>query len=284
MNQEVLQKSVRKLRKLLKKAPKRPDPEFVHDLRTRSRKFESILTAVKPNAAKRDKQLLRNMKRVRSRAGKVRDMDVLTGHAASVQEHDEQQCLVQLLEELGTRRTQEAKKLRRVVSRRGTTLRRELKRSGRKLGKKLQDGSSQRPAAEAAAKVLQLSSDLRNPAKLNRNNLHPYRLKVKELRYVLQLDGNSAGQDFINKLGEVKDAIGEWHDWEELIAIAEEVDSHDGNCRLLERLKEISRRKFEAAMKSAEQMRSGYLQSRRKTAGRKAPPLPGLEVAAKMAA
>ena len=284
MNEEVIEKSVRKLRKLLKKAPKRPDPEFVHDLRTRSCKFESILTALKPKAARRDAQLLRGMKRVRSRAGKVRDMDVLTGHAATLQQHDEQQCLVQLLEELGRRRAEEAKKLRRVISRRGPLLRRKLKRSARKLEKKLRNGSNQRTMAEAAARVLQLSSDLRNPARLNRSNLHPYRLKVKELRYVLQLAGNPKNGDFIGQLGEVKDAIGEWHDWEELIAIAEQVQSHDGSCRLVKGLKDISQQKFDQAIGAAEELRGKFLQAHKMPAAREAPALPVIEAAAKMAA
>ncbi|PYV55086.1 MAG: hypothetical protein DMG91_13010 [Acidobacteria bacterium] len=220
MNEEVIEKSVRKLRKLLKKAPKRPDPEFVHDLRTRSCKFESILTALKPKAARRDAQLLRGMKRVRSRAGKVRDMDVLTGHAATLQQHDEQQCLVQLLEELGRRRAQEAKKLRRVISRRGPLLRRKLKRSARKLEKKLRNGSNQRTMAEAAARVLQL----------------------------------------------------------------EQVQSHDGSCRLVKGLKDISQQKFDQAIGAAEELRGKFLQAHKMPAAREAPALPVIEAAAKMAA
>jgi hypothetical protein len=42
---------------------------------------------------------------------------------------------------------------------------------------------------------------------LNKPNLHPYRLKVKELRNVLQMADNADQQEFITRLGEVKDAI-----------------------------------------------------------------------------
>jgi CHAD domain-containing protein len=68
--------------------------------------------------------------------------------------------------------------------------------------------------------VLKLSIELATPATLNRTNLHAYRLKIKERRYVLEMADDPGNQEFIDKLGEVKDAIGEWHDWEELIAIA----------------------------------------------------------------
>jgi hypothetical protein len=58
----------------------------------------------------------------------------------------------------------------------------------------------------------------------------PTALKVKELRYVLQLSEDAQKQQLVNKLGAVKDAIGEWHDWEELIAIAANALSHGARC------------------------------------------------------
>ena len=70
------------------------------------------------------------------------------------------------------------------------------------------------------AKAIKLSSQLKSPPRLSRSTLHPYRLKVKELRDVLQLSDRTADKDFLKELGEVKDAIGEWHDWEELTSIA----------------------------------------------------------------
>jgi len=53
---------------------------------------------------------------------------------------------------------------------------------------------------------------------------------------------------FIDSLGPVKDAIGEWHDWEELIAIASDLDEHRPNCKLVRELKTISDRKYERAL------------------------------------
>jgi CHAD domain-containing protein len=52
------------------------------------------------------------------------------------------------------------------------------------------------------------------PLQLRKSNLYQYRLKVKELRNLLQLAEDADQQAFIDRLGEVKDAIGEWHDWE----------------------------------------------------------------------
>jgi CHAD domain-containing protein len=60
-------------------------------------------------------------------------------------------------------------------------------------------------------------------------------LKIKELRYVLEMADGPRNQEFIDRLGEIKDAIGEWHDWEELIAITVEVLDHKANLQTVER-------------------------------------------------
>ena len=44
-----------------------------------------------------------------------------------------------------------------------------------------------------------------------------------------------AEDNFAKELGEVKDAIGEWHDWEELAGIATQVIQHK-RCELLVRI------------------------------------------------
>ena len=119
------------------------------------------------------------------------------------------------------------------------------------------------PSAEAAATALKLATELENPPALNKNNLHPYRLNVKELRNVLQLADDSGNQAFIDTLGEVKDAIGEWHDWEELIAIATDLLDHGPGCKLLQQLKTISAGKYDRALALANKLRKDFLSSSR---------------------
>src|SRR6266478_2437904 len=96
-----IKKNIRKLRKLLKKAPKLPNPDEIHDLRTQIRRFEAMLEALDVNCKRNERRVLRYLGRIRKRAGKIRDMDVLTGHASTVQVDQERDCLVQLLEYLG---------------------------------------------------------------------------------------------------------------------------------------------------------------------------------------
>ena len=112
------------------------------------------------------------------------------------------------------------------------------------------------------AKALELSSELKRPVRLNRNNLHPYRLKVKELRNVLQLSDRADDIEFVERLGQVKDAIGDWHDWEELVRIAKEVLDHGASCKLISQLKATSNSKYEYAVSSTDGLRNTYLKDR----------------------
>jgi hypothetical protein len=80
-------------------------------------------------------------------------------------------------------------------------------------------------------------------------------LKVKELRYVLQLSEDKHFEKFVNQLGAVKDAIGEWHDWEELGAIAADVVDQGPQSKLAKQLKEITDERFRKALSITNSMR-----------------------------
>jgi CHAD domain-containing protein len=265
-----IQKSVRRVRKFVAKAPKNPTPEKVHDLRTSARRLEAAVEALGLGSKRREKKLLRDLAEVRKRAGKVRDMDVFTGHLLDLPpQNGEKECLIELTEHLGIRRAKAAKKLRQTAKdlepRLETELRKGSKYFEKLLGRegKQSDGAAAEASSEAVARALELSSELRSPARLDKRNLHPYRLKVKELRYVLQLSEEGQKEQFVNKLGEVKDAIGEWHDWEELIAIATDVLSHGPQCELVRTLKATSEKKFERALALANELRRTYVEARR---------------------
>jgi CHAD domain-containing protein len=262
-----IEKSMRKLRKLVRKAPKRPTPDNIHDLRTYTRRFEAAAGALNLGSRRNERRLLRDLARARKRAGKIRDMDVLTSYTSKVDAGQQQDCLVQLLEYLGARRYRQAERLQATMKKRGSSLRRRLKRASARIDKVIaaeSNGSSAAQngaSADAMSSAVKLSEDLALPKILNKSNLHPYRLKVKELRYVLQMSDSPDTRGFIDSLGEVKDAIGEWHDWEELIAIASDLDEHGPNCKLVQELKEISERKYDHALSLTNQMRREYLRS-----------------------
>jgi CHAD domain-containing protein len=259
INVDRIQKSVRKVRKFVKKAPLDPAPEQIHDLRTHARKLESSLHALSIGSNRDERRLLKSIKQIRKRAGKVRDMDVLTGHVCSASVAGEQDCAVQLLEHLGAQRRKNAKKLHARVLKERAALKKGLQREATELDGLIQDGRPDEASAQAAAHALELTSELSDPPRLNKGNLHPYRLKVKELHYVLQIAESDGQKAFVKHLGEVKDAIGEWHDWEELIAIGGDVLDHGAGCGLVQKFKEISESKYERALALANRLRRAYL-------------------------
>jgi CHAD domain-containing protein len=257
------QKPVRKLRKFLKKMSPRPTPGKVHDFRTNTRRVEASVAALSLDSKRNGRRLLKELARVRKKAGKVRDMDVLTGFASSLHPKDENDCAVQLLEHLGARRENYAKRMYSVVHKRGALLRRRLKRISTRFDKLTRKNGPHawKAAADVTASAISLSAELSTPRRLGRTSLHPYRLKVKQLRNLLQMAKGANDQSFVDTLGEVKDAIGEWHDWEELVCIAADVLNHGPKCQLLAVLKKTSNDKYEHASRLTEQMRMKYLRS-----------------------
>src|SRR5262245_27954486 len=100
--------SVRKLRKLIRKTARRPSVEHVHDLRTHTRRLEAAIDALGLAERGNERRIGTRLARVRKRAGKVRDMDVLTADATTVTMRGERDCLVELVEHLGAERHRHA--------------------------------------------------------------------------------------------------------------------------------------------------------------------------------
>lgn len=72
------------------------------------------------------------------------------------------------------------------------------------------------------------------------------------------LHADRQGSKLVVELKKVKDAIGEWHDWEELIALANKVLDHGNRCLLKRRLKSISEKKFHSALSLANGLRHRF--------------------------
>ena len=283
-----VQKSVRKIRKLLKKMSAKPTLDQVHDFRTNSRQMEATLESFGLTSGL-GRRVLKPLSRLRKRAGKIRDMDVLTGHAAGIHTKDsEQDCAVELLEYLGAQRRKHARKFHSISRQDGPKLRRRLKRAARKFAKleaKVGQARRPKPKPEPSASALALGAELASTPRLNRSSLHPFRLKVKELRNVLKL-AQSPDHDLVNALGDVKDAIGEWHDWQQLVTIAEKASDHGTQCKLIQELKTVAAAKYGRALSQAEKLRDGSLgaSAKKKQSGSGAASEEVLHAAMKLAA
>ena len=75
--------------------PKRPGIEQIHDLRTSSRRFETEVDAFGLSSKPNERRLLPDLRRIRKRAGKIRDLDVLTGHLLGLVVNREQDCIIE---------------------------------------------------------------------------------------------------------------------------------------------------------------------------------------------
>lgn len=266
------EKPLQQMRKLLKKLPQNPAPDEVHRLRTRARKIEAIAAALEPADARKTKKLLKLIKPVRKAAGDVRDMDVLTGDLLHMPQNGNREVsndsLIRLVEHLGTVRRKSAGGLLRAVNRQRNPARRSLKQYA-KLVESV--GKGKKPAPIEIARALNspdgsgslassLMTELREWPRLNRQNIHAFRLKVKELRYVLQLFP-SADRGLVDSLGKVKDEIGDWHDWQQLAGIARDILNARKDKALLDEIDASAKQKLAHALSGANALRRRYLKS-----------------------
>lgn len=251
-------KPLRKVRKALGHPSRSLTPEGVHKLRTQCYRIESMLRAFSLDQSRAGARLLQSIEPIRKRAGKLRDMDVLTGLAATLSGGDASEPLVQLVEDLGARHAKHLGKLKKTLCRERGRARQALK-SCRKKMEEAHGGSksdvADRRRRSALTHALELSSELAQWPKLGTENLHPFRLKVKELRYVLQLSSDSDRQ-LIGALGEAKDALGEWHDWSELAALAGKVLG--GQDWVSKRAAAVAQSRLGHALKVAMQLRKQF--------------------------
>lgn len=270
LDAKTVHKPFRKLEKLLKSFPDEPSPEDIHDVRTQTRRIEAIVDAF--HGRKSGKSLVKTLKPIRKVAGEVRDMDVLTDFTVSLKPGGDGDCRLQLMEYLAAQRKKSAAKLARRVRAHAKRVRASLKQYGKFAEDGLDAASapSAKPKAtregreksvDSMATSLDLEQELRAWPKLTQKNIHPFRLKVKEWRYVLQL-GQDRNSKLIEALVEVKDRIGLWHDWNELSGIAGKILDHGARCSIAAQIRARTKDELERAVKKANAFRAQYLPMR----------------------
>lgn len=289
LDRKKLEECFVKLRKLVRRMSKRATQDEVHDIRTHARRVEATLQALQLDRSREGRRVLRAVTPMRKKAGDVRDMDVLTGFAAPLSRKGDEPCLIKLLEHLGQDRGRAANKLRKTVAKHRKAASRGLKDCAWFIEKNFDKHNSAKLKEwpiDATADALRISGELSAWPRLSAENLHAFRLKVKEMRYVLDLSGQSS--ELTEHLGEVKDQIGEWHDWIELEAIAKRVLSDCKHCKVIAEIEHIARQKFKAALKAAQLLRSKYFEPQDKRRKRHSKRLtikePVLKASARLAA
>jgi CHAD domain-containing protein len=282
---------LRKLHKELSHPARTLNPEDVHDLRTRCYRVESTLQAIGLAQDSRGSDLVGALEEIRKKAGKVRDADVMTNLAATLADEGQGDALVQLLENLGIRRDRFAAKLKKTINAERGTACSELKRIRKRIEKHLavsDSNAAENWSRNAITRSVELSQEIAGWPKLTAGNLHPFRLKVKQFRSVLQLSTDPE-REFLDALRETKDSAGEWHDWSELEARSVKVLGDQGRSKLPKQIRSITEDRLQHALNLATSLREKYfgLDESRQGSRKKSPVKikePVLRAAAKMAA
>ncbi len=270
-----VEKPVRKLRKSLKNLPHDPPIEAVHDLRINARRFEAMVAALALDRMKRARPLLKGIKHLRKAAGAVRDMDVLAADALMLAGDPRGQSVLSLIQHLEAKRIERAHELHNTVGKQRKDLTKGLKKLLRKIEKRLQsyDPSQTTPANtldSTAAAILMNELILWPP--FSAENLHAFRIKVKELRYMLQL-ADHADAKLLGALDEAKDRIGDWHDWQQLAEIGKRTLDAKNGLATLEAIKSIGDKKLKQALAAAQEIKRRALQIGKAKAARVNQPL-----------
>jgi len=257
-----MKQPARKLRKSLKSLPRDLPIAYVHGLRTQTGRLEAIIAASVLERKKLARQLLKTLKPVRKAAGEVRDMDVLAAKARTLTGR-RNDSVARLVEHLVDTRIESARALLQTLAKRQKKTRRSLKGFAKQVGQKSSaksSGARAKPARnwlkdDAASR---LAAELNQWPELNAENLHSFRLKVKELLYVLHLVRN-ADVEFIEALGKAKEEIGDWHDWHQLAVIAERKLDLQKDRAALNRIEETGKNKLEKALVAARSIKDRVL-------------------------
>src|SRR5438270_3447733 len=90
----------RKLGRELSKLSSKPQPRNVHQFRTTTRRVEAVIGELVPEPDRNLRKLMKQLSRLRRRAGKVRDMDVLIANLRNLKVSEEPRRKTEVLRTL----------------------------------------------------------------------------------------------------------------------------------------------------------------------------------------
>ncbi len=211
---------------------KKPKPSSIHDLRTTIRRVETVLATLGdglPGAAR----LVKQIKKLRRRAGYVRDVDVLLAALRTVQARpkSDKKHVRGRLEKL---RKKHVRKLVNCIEHElAAGLNNHLKRAAKALTDAPAERRHQAEGTALTAALKKFSALTQEYSSLNDQNLHEFRMVCKRVRYAAEADAGLPTADrAIQQLKRIQDAIGDWHDWLNLAQTAETV-LDDGDSPVL---------------------------------------------------
>jgi len=265
--QERCQFVFQKLERILERLCTEQEASTVHSFRTTTRRLQTLLEEIIPECSRRQRKLLKLLRRMRKQAGKIRDLDVQLAALRSLKIPQEPRRKTLLIQGLIELRAAHEKTLRKALTK---DLASEIGRRLKKTQKEVELKHARDPLA-AAREILSRAVPSGEP--LTEETLHRCRLLVKRARYAAEFAPESpAATRFIAQLKQLQDALGHWHDWLTLTHTAAERLGGSDESALTAVLYNVSGGKFRQAV--AAMSASPVLQSSRKTLVKPAQPAP----------
>jgi CHAD domain-containing protein len=249
-HQERIHSLFRKLGRELSRVSAKPQPKSVHQFRTTTRRVEALADLL-PEQDRNFRKLLKQLGRLRRRAGKVRDLDVLIANLRSLKVSEEPGRKAQIMRALADQRARREQKLVDMLDK--ETVREVKKRLKRAQMTALLPAPTD-PVSLASGMFARLVEE--HPT-LNEEVLHQYRIKGKRIRYIAELGGEDPNaQHIVTELKRMQDAIGEWHDWLTLCDTTQKLWTDGRPSALISALSNITRAKYRDALQVVSQTKT----------------------------
>jgi CHAD domain-containing protein len=227
-------------------------PEVVHQLRTTIRRIETAVGA-QPEPGRNERKLLKQLRRLRRRAGKVRDLDVQIEALRSLGLEGITRDRARVVSFLQQARAKQERKLQRSYRDEADSgLRKRLRRASARLQRELPKPAELQPAQRRLlpAALDRFAAAVKRRPTLSEENLHAFRIDCKRARYLAEMAGEGpVVTEVIEQLKRIQDSIGAWHDWLTATATAKSVLSPAGQLPLLSALRTGTRAKYLEALR-----------------------------------
>ena len=230
----------------------------IHKLRTTARRIEALTAYLPDKICARNEDVIEEIKAIRKRSGKVRDLDVQLQLLEKVADGTQPQQFAVLEDQLQEMRDKRAKKLMKEVR----SLRRKkwmhrLTRLAQDVTTAQKGGVSKKHPLESARERLHiLAAKYPDSASMvDPEELHRLRIEIKKIRYTAELSGDDAAtKRFTAALEKTQDTIGAWHDWLTLAESAEEALNNYVSSGMLMQLRSLTTSAFSAAIQSVTEL------------------------------
>ena len=217
----------------------------VHSFRTSSRRLETLLEEIAPRRDRHAKKLLKILKAIRRRAGKVRDLDVQIEALRSLKVPQEPRRKTRLMQNLLELRLKREARLRKLLHKGDI---RDIRRRLKQTYKGFERDGARDPLA-VSRQIL--GSAIVSGSSMDEEKLHRCRIAVKRARYAAEFAGKSpAATEFIVELQRMQDALGNWHDWQLLTETAKRRLGEVNQSSLVAVLHNVTQGKLRQAIKS----------------------------------